>query len=285
MAWFDDLELPGSTITGYFAHVAGDGPDDDNYPDVSTANGTVTLVPTARAVRHGGAWVGIRSVSGVIVEGEIWADETAELPLRVLATDADTGVENWGWTATVTIDGATLPKFTFRAPQSGVHLTGNDIIPVTGSPVEIVMPDLTDYATIEDVHAAIGEANLGLDDTGARNMSGVWTGSGAPSWNSAILRRIGPIVSLTYTGVPGAEGPGGSWPLPNGFSAPVGVITAMQAASTGEVLPVASLVLTNSSTSSSYLIFNGTDTSTFHVGSTTWITTDPWPETLPGTPA
>ena len=116
MAWFDDLELPGSTITGYFAHVAGDGLADDNYPDVSTANGTVTLVPTARAVRHGGAWVGIQSVSGVIVEGEVWADETAELPLRVLATDADTGVENWGWTATVTIDGATLPKFTFRAP-------------------------------------------------------------------------------------------------------------------------------------------------------------------------
>lgn len=284
MAWFDDLELPGSTITGYFAHVAGDGPDDDNYPDVSTANGTVTLVPTARAVRHGGAWVGIRSVSGVIVEGEIWADETAELPLRVLATDADTGVENWGWTATVTIDGATLPKFTFRAPQSGVHLTGNDIIPVTGSPVEIVMPDLTGFVTIEDVYEVVNNANLGLDDTGARDMSGVWTGSNAPAWSVATIQRIGPVVSLSYMCTPtAADGYYKTFTIPNGFRLPseshIQPIPQVSGTTLGP-LPTWSTVAFGQD-----FLMKGDDTSTLHVGSANWLTSDPWPETLPGTPA
>lgn len=282
MAWFDDLELPGSTITGYFAHVAGDGPDDDNYPDVSTANGTVTLAPTARAVRHGGAWVGIQSVSGVIVEGEIWADETAELPLRVLATDADTGVENWGWTATVTIDGATLPKFTFRAPQSGVHLTGNDIIPVTGSPVEIVMPDLTDYATIEDVHTAIGEANLGLNDTGVRNMASAWSGGDAPTWANVTLHRVGPVVSLAYMARPASETAAPNFTLPPGFRRPTGSTYApIVQMDTGLTLLNALSVLIGGD----LFTFRAADGSSYHVGSATWLTTDPWPETLPGTPA
>lgn len=280
MAWFDDLELPGSTITGYFAHVAGDGPDDDNYPDVSTANGTVSLVPTARAVRHGGAWVGIQSVTGVIVEGEIWADETAELPLRVLATDADTGVENWGWTATVTIDGATLPKFTFRAPQSGVHLTGNDIIPVTGSPVEIVMPDLTDYATIEDVHEVVNEANLGLDDTGPRNMASIWVGTGAPTWHYAVLQRVGPVVSLSYSALPNNTATiGPSWGLPSGFMPTVPITVIPQfSTSNYEMLGRPSMI------SGRWFHLQGTDTVSPHAGGAAWLTTDPWPETLPGTP-
>lgn len=282
MAWFDDLELPGSTITGYFAHVAGDGPDDDNYPDVSTANGTVTLVPTARAVRHGGAWVGIQSVSGVIVEGEVWADEAAELPLRVLATDADTGVENWGWTATVTIDGATLPKFTFRAPQSGVHLTGNDIIPVTGSPVEIVMPDMGDYATMADVHQVVADADLGLNDTGERDMTSEWVGGGAPTWYWATLRRIGPVVSLSYTAVPSMTGLSRAWYLPSGFSGAVGFVPIPQASFTGPLLATASRIRTAGG--ASMFEFFGDDTTTLHVASATWITADPWPETLPGTP-
>ena len=282
MAWFDDLELPGSTITGYFAHVAGDGPDDDNYPDVSTANGTVTLVPTARAVRHGGAWVGIQSVSGVIVEGEVWADETAELPLRVLATDADTGVENWGWTATVTIDGATLPKFTFRAPQSGVHLTGNDIIPVTGSPVEIVMPDLTDYATIGDVHTAIGEADLGLNDTGARNMDSVWTDTNAPQWLIVTLRRVGPLVSLSYLALAASASARPSFKLPSGFRRPAGSAYApiVQMDTSFALLGALSALVGEDRFS-----FGAADTSSHHVGSAVWLTTDPWPDVLPGTPA
>lgn len=283
MAWFDDLELPGSTITGYFAHVAGDGLDDDNYPDVSTANGTVTLVPTARAVRHGGAWVGIQSVSGVIVEGEIWADETAELPLRVLATDADTGVENWGWTATVTIDGATLPKFTFRAPQSGVHLTGNDLIPVTGAPVEVIMPDMGDYATMADVHQVVADADLGLNDTGARDMTSEWVGEGAPTWYSATLRRIGPVVSLSYTAVPSVAGFSAQWDLPSGFAGAVAFAPIPQASSTGPLLATASRIRTGAG--ASVFQFFGDDTTTLHVASATWITADPWPETLPGTPA
>ena len=221
-------------------------------------------------------------MSGVIVEGEIWADETAELPLRVLATDADTGVENWGWTATVTIDGATLPKFTFRAPQSGVHLTGNDIIPVTGSPVEIVMPDLTDYATIGDVHTAIGEADLGLNDTGARSMASVWTGARAPQWLIVTLRRVGPVVSLSYMALAVSASAAPSFTLPSGFRRPAGSAYAPIVQMDADLVMLDALsVLVGEDRFS----FSAVDTSSYHMGSAVWLTTDPWPDVLPGTPA
>ena len=51
MAWFDEFNLPGATIDGYFGFIQADGPDDDDYPDVVLANGTVTFTATTEAAR------------------------------------------------------------------------------------------------------------------------------------------------------------------------------------------------------------------------------------------
>lgn len=158
MAWFDDLNLPGSTITGRFAFVAADGPDEDEFPDISLASGTVTFEPTAKAVRAGGAWVGIVPVTATIFEGELVASEEDPRPVRILSTDADTGVENWGWKASFNIEGASVKPIVFRAPSSGVHLTGDGLIPITGLPVEIIGADaMARLVTAEDLLAAHGQ--------------------------------------------------------------------------------------------------------------------------------
>src|SRR5699024_10228619 len=138
MARFDDLELPGSTVTGRFAFVHEDGPDEDDYPDVRLASGTVRFEATAKAVKAGGAWIGIAPVEARIFDGEIIVDEDDPNPPRILSTDADTGVEGWGWRATFDIRGASIKPVTFKAPESGVHLTSGDLLPITGSPVEVV---------------------------------------------------------------------------------------------------------------------------------------------------
>src|SRR5690625_3133829 len=138
MAWFDDLELPGSTVTGHFAFVHEDGPDEDDHPDIRLASGTVRFEPTAPAVKAGGAWIGIAPVEAELFEGELVTSEEDLRPPRILSTDADTGVENWGWRATFDIRGASIKPVTFKAPETGVHLTSGDLIPVTGSPVEVV---------------------------------------------------------------------------------------------------------------------------------------------------
>lgn len=138
MAWFDDLNLPGATITGHFGFVRADGPDEDDRPDLTLASGAVTLTPTASSVRAGGAWVGISPVTARIFEGELVTGEEDPRPVRILSTDADTGVEGWGWTARFDIAGASIKPVTFRAPTEGVHLTGDSLIPITGQPVEVL---------------------------------------------------------------------------------------------------------------------------------------------------
>lgn len=137
MAWFDELSLPGSEVTGWFAFVTADGPDEDPYPDVVPASGTVTFTPTATAVRVGEAWIGISPVTARVFEGEIVVSEADLRPVRILSTEADTGVEGWGWVANFNIAGASIKRLPFRAPASGVHLTSNTM-PITGSPVELV---------------------------------------------------------------------------------------------------------------------------------------------------
>src|SRR5690625_955933 len=107
MAWFDDLELPGSTITGRFAFVHEDGPDEDDYPDVSLASGTVTFTATTPAARVDGSWLGIQSVTARIFDGEIVVDEEDLRPVRLLATDANIGVADWAWRATFDVKGFT----------------------------------------------------------------------------------------------------------------------------------------------------------------------------------
>lgn len=138
MAWFDDLNLPGSTITGHFAFVREDGPDVDDAPDIQLASGKVRFEPTAKAVRAGGAWIGISPVTAVVFDGELVVAEEDPRPLRLLSTDADTGVEGWGWKASFDITGASIKPISFRAPAVGVHLTGDDLIPITGNPVEVL---------------------------------------------------------------------------------------------------------------------------------------------------
>lgn len=151
MAWFDDLELPGSTIAGYFGFVHEDGPDEDDYPDIRLATGKVRFEPTAKAVKAGGAWIGIAPVEAEVFDGELITSEDDPRPPRILSTDADTGVKDWGWRATFDIRGASIKPVTFLAPTSGVHLTG-DLIPVTGLPVEVIGAGAMDrLVTAEDL--------------------------------------------------------------------------------------------------------------------------------------
>src|SRR5690625_7983322 len=112
MAWFDDLELPGSTITGRFAFVHEDGPDEDDYPDVRLASGTVRFEATAKAVKAGGAWIGIAPVEARIFDGEIIVDEDDPNPPRIPSTDAETGVTEWRWQAMSDVTGAWIQTST-----------------------------------------------------------------------------------------------------------------------------------------------------------------------------
>src|SRR5690625_4414991 len=159
MAWVDDLELPGSTITGRFAFVHEDGPDEDDYPDVRLASGTVRFEATAKAVKAGGAWIGIAPVEARIFDGEIIVDEDDPNPPRILSTDADVGVKDWGWKATFDIAGASIKPVTFKAPETGVHLTSGDLIPITGLPVEVIAEGA--LGRLDDLEAEVaGKAPL-----------------------------------------------------------------------------------------------------------------------------
>ena len=132
MAWFDEFNLPGATITGRFGLVMQDGPDDDDLPDMRRASGTVVLSPTTPAVLHDGAWIGIRPVVAQVFDGELVVNEEDPRPLRVLSTDAVEGVEDWAWTATFHIDGFPLDPFTFKAP-AGETVVLTDVAPSVNS--------------------------------------------------------------------------------------------------------------------------------------------------------
>lgn len=138
MAWFDDLNLPGATIDGYFGFIHADGPDDDDYPDVALANGWVTFKATTPAARVDGAWLGIEEVRAQIFEGQIIMSEEDSRPVRLLATDAPIGVADWAWTATFDLGGFALAPLTFKAPRdTTVNLTA-DLIPIKSQPYQII---------------------------------------------------------------------------------------------------------------------------------------------------
>ena len=138
MAWFDDLELPGATITGQFGYVTADGPDEDDNPDVMVAGGTVTFTATTPAARVDGSWLGIQSVTAQIFEGRIVVAEEDLRPIRLLATDANIGVADWAWKATFDIRGFMLAPLTFKAPRdTTVNLTA-DLIPIKSQPYQII---------------------------------------------------------------------------------------------------------------------------------------------------
>ena len=138
MAWFDEFNLPGATIDGYFGFISADGPDDDDYPDVVLANGTVTFTATTPAARVDGAWLGIESVTAQIFEGRIVISEEDVRPVRLLATDAPIGVADWAWKATFQVEGFKLDPLTFKAPRdTTVNLTA-DLIPIKSQPYQII---------------------------------------------------------------------------------------------------------------------------------------------------
>lgn len=138
MAWFDDFNLPGATIDGHFGFVTADGPDEDDNPDVVLANGWVTFTATTPAARVDGAWLGIQPVRAQIFEGQIVVSEEDPRPVRLLATDANIGVEDWAWKATFEIDGFKLDPLTFEAPRdTTVNLTSG-IVPIKSAPYQII---------------------------------------------------------------------------------------------------------------------------------------------------
>ena len=138
MAWFDELNLPGATIDGFFGRVTSDGPDEDDNPDVMLAGGTVTFTATTPAARVDGAWLGIEAVTAHIFEGRLIVSEENPQPVRLLATDANIGVADWAWKATFDIKGFTLAPLTFKAPRSTtVNLTA-DLIPIESQPYQII---------------------------------------------------------------------------------------------------------------------------------------------------
>lgn len=138
MAWFDDLNLPGATIDGFFGYVTADGPDEDDNPDVMLADGTVTFTATTPAARVDGSWLGIQPVTAQIFEGRLIVSEENPQPVRILATDANIGVADWAWRATFDIKGFTLAPLTFKAPRNTtVNLTA-DLIPIKSQPYQII---------------------------------------------------------------------------------------------------------------------------------------------------
>lgn len=151
MAWWDDLELPGATITGQFGYVTADGPDEDDNPDVILAEGTVTFSATTPAARVDGSWLGIQSVTAQIFEGRIVVAEEDLRPIRLLATDANIGVADWAWKATFDIRGFTLAPLTFKAPRNTtVNLTA-DLIPIKSQPYQIIEGASIVDAEVDDV--------------------------------------------------------------------------------------------------------------------------------------
>src|SRR5699024_5959560 len=129
------------------------------YPDVRLASGTVRFEATAKAVKAGGAWIGIAPVEARIFDGEIIVDEDDPGPPRILSTDADVGVEDWGWKAIFDIAGANIKPVTFKAPKEGVHLTSGDLIPITGLPVEVIAEGA--LGRLDDLEAEVaGKAPL-----------------------------------------------------------------------------------------------------------------------------
>ena len=155
MAWWDDLELPGATITGQFGYVTADGPDEDDNPDVILAEGTVTFTATTPAARVDGSWLGIQSVTAQIFEGRIVVAEEDLRPIRLLATDANIGVADWAWKATFDVKGFTLAPLTFKAPRNTtVNLTA-DLIPIKSQPYQII-----EGASIVDAEVNLDEATM-----------------------------------------------------------------------------------------------------------------------------
>lgn len=177
MAWFDDLNLPGSTIDGYFGYVTADGPDEDDNPDVMLADGTVTFTATTAAARVNGSWLGIQPVTAQIFEGRLVVSEEYPQPIRLLATDANIGVADWAWKATFDIGGFKLNPLTFKAPaDETVNLTAG-IIPIASVPYQLVQGEPGESA----YEVAVRDGYVGTEAEWLASLQGE---PGASAWDA-----------------------------------------------------------------------------------------------------
>ena len=134
----EELNLPAATIDGWFGFVSSDGPDEDDAPDITLTNGTVRFVATTEAARVEGAWLGIEPVEARILNGRIVTDVEHQLPVRLLATDANIGVADWAWRATFDVPGFKLDPLTFKAPRDTTVSLTSGLVPIKSQPYQIV---------------------------------------------------------------------------------------------------------------------------------------------------
>lgn len=138
MAFPEDITPAWATVEGRFVSIAWDGVDADLAPDVQPLNGTVTLTPTVTAGRIDSVLAQILTVTARIFAGQI-VDATDQPGIRILATDADIGIEDWAWTARFAFDsGLQVKPLTFLAPTGATVNLTSGIVPVDSAPYQLV---------------------------------------------------------------------------------------------------------------------------------------------------
>lgn len=137
-SWFDLIIPPYGTVVGQFVAVSYDSADPDLSPDVQPFTGRVILTPTTPMGRIDDALAHIKPVQARIFGGQLVDDE--DIPgVRVLATDAEIGVEDWAWTARIELDdGPRLKPITFKLPAGETVSLTSGLIPVEAAPYQIV---------------------------------------------------------------------------------------------------------------------------------------------------
>lgn len=137
-SWIDLITPPHGTVTGQFVAVSYDSADTDQSPDVQPFTGRVILTPTTPMGRIDAALAHIRPVTVRIFGGQVVDDE--DVPgVRILATDAEIGVEDWAWTARIELDGGPrLNPVTFKLPTDETVSLSTGIVPVESAPYQIV---------------------------------------------------------------------------------------------------------------------------------------------------
>jgi hypothetical protein len=123
-------------------------------------------------------------------------------------------------------------------------------------------------------------------DTGLRLMPESMMENG---WTTNLgflctLRRVGSLVSISWNVRPPLPNHDTIGMIPAGFRPTVGEVNILT--STGATVSTAYMNIL-ASPDGTWRRYSGrsSDTTSVVAGSTTWVTTDPWPTTLPGTPA